>query len=420
MHTRRFAVVFAWTMFISFLVISETQAHTPQGNAGASFKGILPQEEFVIEKTGVVALRHIAQARTDIYHKSWASARREAKEANLLFDSIRDDLSTAVAKNLIAIARKHLEYEPAAKVERDLTSIFSALDRIETYVPTDKARRHLEQAREYLRKEDKQGADRELSRASRTLVVIQVELPILGAEKYIARAQGYLTQKNGQGADKALQAAERVIGPLTLGVESPLFSARNSFWLAVKNYSAARRAEARTYIEQARTYLENAKKAGSAKEREEASKLSRGMDELEKKVESGSKDAESALRSAWERSEALAERSAEYLVIRLLGTESDLSGENNLIEAKLHVSYAETYQLTAREPDKVAKELAEADSYLKKAQQGGLADKATRKKLGTMESAVLSLKANPEQRDPSVQERYESIKEQLSELIKKL
>lgn len=77
--------------------------------------------------------------------------------------------------------------------------------------------------------------------------------------------------------------------------------------------------------------------------KEEANKLSAELSELEKKLAGDGKVAESELKAAWEKSEALAERSKAYLSADLSEAETTLGVENNHIEARLHVTYAETY-----------------------------------------------------------------------------
>ncbi len=86
----------------------------------------------------------------------------------------------------------------------------------------------------------------------------------------------------------------------------------------------------------------------------------------------------------------------------------------------MHVAYAETYQVTTREPDKAVKELDMAAAYMKKAEQDHLADKKSREKMGEVEKALQTLKANPNSSDLVVQESYDSIIIALSTLIQEL
>lgn len=207
---------------------------------------------------------------------------------------------------------------------------------------------------------------------------------------------------------------------LSTGVYSPITQAKLNAWLALRNYSSERRPEAGTYLKQARENLEKVIASGSATVKEEAGKLSQEVAKLEKNLAGEEKVAVSALRATWEKSEALAERSAAYISAGLSEEETTLRVENNLIEARLHVAYAEIYQVTTAEPDKATKELDKAYSYLKKAARNSLAGPADRKKIRRIDSALLALKANLDKSDAVVHERYDTIKEELTDLIQKM
>lgn len=410
--------VFTASILIATVGISHSQAVLQ--HPGKLYMSIMPQEEAVIARTAVVVQRHIAQARADIRSKSLKNAGYEVAEAARLMRTMRDNLSSSMAKNLITIARKHLEYEPAKRVLRDLPPIYASLDEIEDYLPTDKARRHIDQAGKYLEKGDKEGADKELALADRRLVSIAVEIPVIKAEKYVIEAKKYLAEREPGKADAALAVAEQKTQAIYPGLENPLHQADRNLWQATKSYSAGKMVEAKTYIDQAKIYLEKASKTGNAKGKVEAAKLSGEMAALEMKIDKGAKESESVLKSVWERSKALAERTAEYLSAGYEREETTLSDENDLIEAKLHVSYAETYQVTTGEPDKAVKEINEALSYLKKGMHNKLADRATILKISKEEKELNDLKAKPEKNGADVEERYESIKSALSRLIQEI
>ncbi len=345
---RRIYLIVTTVLVIIFatMLSSPTFAQSVQADFTVPYKSITPQVESTIANTVIVALRQISQARADIHRKTLANARHDLAEAARLMESIRDDLSTAIAKNLIRIARNHLEYERAQQVLHDLPLIYSSLDRISVYLPTDKARLHIDRAKGYLERNDKGEADRELALANKSLIVVEVEQPLLGLQRYVTKAQGYLTAGNAGKADEALQIAEQRAMALYSGVNSPLVQAKRHIWLAFRNYSLARHAEAKTHLEQARNYLNRAAAGGSAKGKEEAGKLSQEVSELEKEMAGDGMVAESALKAAWEKSEALVERSTAYLDAGISDQETTLKGESDLIEARLHVAYAETYQVT--------------------------------------------------------------------------
>ncbi|RII29060.1 MAG: hypothetical protein CXR31_04100 [Geobacter sp.] len=411
------AIALVFTMIIA----SSACAQLAQGDdSSIPYRSIMPDVESTIERTAVIALRHISQARADIHREAWASARRDVAESARLLESIRDDLSTSTVKNHIDIARKHLEFEPAQRILQDLPPIYSSLDMISIYLPTDKAKMHIDRAKAYLEKDDKREADRELALADRSLIIIEVELPLLRLQQDVTKAQKYLSAKEARKADEALQVAEHRALSLYTGLYSPLFQANRNSWLAFRNYSTEGRTDTGRYLKQARGYLGKAESGGSAKVKEEVGKLSQEVAELEKKLAGEGKVAESELKSVWEKSKALSERSAAYLAAVIPEEETTLKGENNLIEAKLHVEYAETYQVTTAEPAKAVKELDIAAAYLKKAKQNKMAVKKSLEKMDAAERAIQALKSSPEKNDSAVQERYESLKDVLSTLIQEL
>ncbi len=375
-----------------------------------------PHEEFVISRTAVEALRSIAQARAEIHRHELRVARSDAAEAVRILRTIRDNLTTTMARNRIWIALEHLEYEPAGNVLADMPPIYDALDEIRDYFPTDKAREHVNIAGEFLKKNDRTRAENELRLADAFLVSSDVGLPLEKAGKNLADAISCLDRGDGGKADDALNLAEKNAEAVAAGLTSPLNKAKKSLKAAGDHLAAGNRPETRGYLEQARGYLEKAGREGNA----EAKKLAGEMAGLEKRIESGGKIAETELRSFWERSEALAERSADYLSTDWQKAETTLGGENSLIEARLHLSYAETYQITEKNPSRAAAELGETEVYLKKAMHGKLTDKAAQEKLAKMDKTVLALKAAPGKTGPSVREDYEDIKAELNDLIRRI
>lgn len=397
-----------------------TCAESLHADAPVPYKSVTTQEESTIEKTAIIALRHISQARSDIRRKEYTTARHDLDEAAKLMDSIRDNLSTATVKSLIKIARQHLEYEPAQQVVHELSPIHSALDNISVYLPTDKAILHIGRAKSSLDKGDKRGADRELALADKSLTVIEVEVPLTKTQAYVTKAQGYLAAQNAVKADKALQLAEQRAKAIYSGAKSPLFHAKQTMWLAFRNYSSSSRAETESYLVEARKYLSKAETEGGAIAKEEVGKLRHEIEGLSKKLPAEGKVAESALKAAWKRSEALAERSVAYYSAGLSEAETTLGGEHILIEARMHVAFAETYQVTAAEPDNATREIDKAYSYIQKVTKSSLTGAADRMRLHRIGGILQALKATPEENDAAIQERYDTVKEELSDLIQKM
>ncbi|HTY25091.1 MAG TPA: YfdX family protein [Desulfomonilaceae bacterium] len=389
-------------------------------SARVHFTGILPQEKEVIDRTAVDVLRHIVQARAYIHQKTPGKAGYEVAEAVRLIRTIRDNLSSKQVRDRIWIARKHLEFEPVEEVLSDFRGIYSALNDIDTYLPTDKAKRHIDQAREYLERKEKRQAEGELELADKSLVSVELEIPLLSAEENILKAQEYLGSNNNEKADRVLKIAERKTHAISIIAGSPLRAANRSLWLAIKRYSSGEIAEARAYIEQAKASLERAAQMRDAMQSEKKDKLYKDVTELEKKIAKGGKTGETALKTAWGKSQALIEREAEYLAADWAKTEAIQPRENMLIEAKLHVAFAETYQVMAREPANSVKEIALAEAFLDKLLKSNAADNSVKQEIGTVEKELEDIKAKPEKNDSAVSDRYEAIKTELSDLIKRM
>jgi hypothetical protein len=389
-------------------------------SARVPFKSIPPQEDVVIDHTAVDVLRHIVQARAYLHEKAPGKAGYEVAEAVRLLRTIRDNLSPKLVKDCIWIARKHLEFEPATEVLGDFPAIYAALDDIDTYLPTDKAKRHIDQARERLERKDKREADRELESADKSLLSVEVEIPLLSAEKCIFNAQDFLNRNNDEKADSALKLAEQKTQAISIIVGSPLRAAKRSFWLAIKQYAAGKMAEARMYAEEAKASLEQAAKMRDTMQSEETGKLYKDVVDLERKINKRGKAEGSALVAALEKCQSLIEREAEYLAAGWAKTKAIKPRENMLIEAKLHVAYAETYQVTAREPANVVKEIDRAEGYLGNLLKSNSADKSVQQKISVIEKDLEDIKTHPEKNDTAVWERYEAIKTELGGLIQRM
>ena len=385
------------------------------------YPGVAPGEELTVRRAAITALRSISRARLAIHRNKPANARRDLVQAGRWLEAVRDDLSTAPVKNFIQVARKHLEYEPAHQVQQDLPLIYASLAMLSGYLPTHKVKLHIDRAKDCLERNDKQGADRELALGDDALVIIEVEFPLTMTRKYVKIAQGYLAAGQAGRADKALQTAEKVAITLYTGMNSPpfpLFQAKGNIWLALRDYPSAKEAYAGPFLEKARLNLEKAAAGVNGPGNKEAGKLSKEIAELEKRVSGGGKVAESELKGAWEKSKALAERDADYLAAGWAKEEAaGLHREDNLIEAKLHLAYAESYQVTSAEPANAADELANADDYLTKALQSQSLGVDTGRNIAELKRKIEQIKLNTRENDAMVEESYDAVMANLNRMI---
>jgi hypothetical protein len=379
---------------------------------------IPPIEQGVIDRTVVVTQLHIAQARGYIHRNAPDKAKREIVAAQKLMHTLRYDLSSSVAGDGIAVARKHLEYESAQRVLQDLPAIYHALDQAKGYLPTEDARQHLAQAEKYLKSGDKPRASKELAAADGALPEVEMELPLLRAEKYVVQAANYLAAGELKKADAALGIAEQRMLTASPAGESPLQQAERNLRQASRYSAVGQFPEAKRYLDEAARYLALAAKTGMAAAQQEVAKLSEDLARMKGELDKGDKDRQSIVQSFWERGKALAERSGDYLAARL---EKGKSGgeENQLIEARLHVAYAKSYQLTAADPETAVKEIERAQWYLAKVAAKKSTDTAARRQLAQAVKELEYLKAHPEKSAVGARQRYDSVKSTLKELIQK-
>ena len=391
-----------------------------QADIAIPYRSITSLEESTIEKTAIIAVSNIVLARADIHRKALARAGQDISEASRLMETIENDLSTATPRNLIRIARRRLEFERPEEVLRDFPPIVRSLRMSSIYLPTDKAEHHVIRARESLERQDKRGAGRELALAEKSLLIIEVDLPLLKAQHNVAAAQGYLAAGQAGQADKALNLAAQKTMALYSLVSSPLVQAQRNLWLAYANYSTEKKYDVGPFLERATGKLGEAALGGNESVKEETGKLSLEISDLKKKLEGGGTIAEASFGSVWAKCRALVERSAAYLAADVSKDETTLKGDNNLIEAKLHLDYAEIYQVTSSEPDKAVRELDSAAGRIRREAASVLTSVKDKKKLKAMESSIQLLKADVDKRGEAVTERYESLGQELSAMIQRL
>ncbi|WP_183362993.1 YfdX family protein [Geomonas limicola] len=398
---------------LSMPVLAEAaQANRDPGRI--PYRSVLPLFESTADRTTLIIARQVAQARLYLYRQNPQAAGRELAAARRLMNSVAEDLTAGPLKNRIRIARLHLTYDPPAKVLGEFPQMFSELHRISVYLPTDKAAIHLERARKLLEHRESGKAADELSRAEALLVTVNVESPLSVALAASAQAQSYLNLYHYRKADRVLARIEEQLMTVNAYLASPLHGARENSWLALGNRSTAGR-----HLSDTRKNLEQAgvqEKQGRA----EIGQVTQQVARVEKKVEEKGKLEESELKGLWEECKALEERAVAYLSTRLTEEETTLKGDSDLIEASLHLDFAETYQLTTQEPEKADQELSVAYRLVKKAENSPLAGPTDRKTIAAIGRAILKLQENPGERDVNAQVGYERTKQELRALQQRI
>ena len=381
-------------------------------------KSVTPEEESIISLVAARALCHIAQARYAIHQHDVNRAIEELRKSLTAMNQIKTVLPTAKAKDYIRVAILHLSYEKPTEVMKDLIAIYASVDAIEDLVPVDVAREHVDKAKKNLEKGNRKEAEEEFELANQALIDTETDLPLAHTEAQVLKAYAYLAQNQSERADKALKSAEKGVRYVGLSIYSPMVKSKKILKQSSEDFAGGRLQAVRAGLRQAKVYLQEVIKTGDDRIKAEAQKLLNDIVSVEDQLESSGKGAASAIDGLWEKARALSERSAEYVSTDWKELTTTSKTKINLMEAKLHVAYAQIYQDTTGELAKVKPEIDEADSYLKKAEQH--ADDKTQARLVAISEELKEARAHLEEKGPDVRARYEKIKADLGELIRKM
>lgn len=245
---------------------------------------VIPEERTVLARAAARILRHIADARGEIYEKKPKAALEELKKIDKQVHIINAGRPIAVIKDHVWVAKKHLDYENSTEVAADLIPIYTDLTTLEDFVPVEQAKKHLDQAGEHLKKGNKQAAKEELAAVDEALTYTEVDLPLAETEHQVALARKFLAQNKLQDADKALKAAEDGVQVLSVGVEGPLVQAQRSLQRARKNHAVRKDAAARADLENASAWIDRAQQSSDKGIRAKAVELGNSLKKMEKQL----------------------------------------------------------------------------------------------------------------------------------------
>jgi cytochrome c556 len=381
-------------------------------------KIVTPQDESIISPVAARALCHIARARYAIHQQDPDRAIDELRRSLMEMNQIKKVLPTARAKDYLRVAILHLSYEGPKEVTQDLIPIYASIDDIEDWVRVDVAREHINKAKNNLEGGNKEEAKKEFALAEQALIDTEMDPPLAHTEAQLLKAYAYLSQNQSDLADKALKSAERGVRYVGLSLYSPMAKSQRILRQSSEDFAAGRLEAAKAGLRQAKEYLAEVVRTGDDNIKAEAGKLVKEIGVVEDQLERGGKEIASAIHGLWERAKALSERSAEHVSTDGEELTAAVETKRNLIEAKLHVAYALIYQDTTGEVGMVKSEIDEADSYLKNAEQQ--ANDEAQAKLAAISQELKELRAHLNEKGPDMRARYEKIRAELSELIRKM
>jgi hypothetical protein len=402
------------------IVSSPLSAATVQENVTVTpSRSVSPREDAIISAAGVKVLRHIAQARGDIHSKDPESARTELDQAEQLLDIIQAALPTTEVKDRIWVAKKHMEYEDTQDVLPELIPIYASLDDLVDIMPLDGAKQHLDEAREHLKSGDKEKAKAALEATDAALQYTEVELPLNTTRQFVVAAKADLSKDNTQDADRALKAAEDSVVYLSFAVEQPLFAAKALLWQTALDLGAGQNDLAKADLRDAIGYLKTASESDQKPTQEAASELLGQARQLQQDLDAG-QDISTRLRSLWERTHALADRSLEYLAADWAQYRAESPIKSDLIEAKLHVANARIDRFTGHEEVRAAEELNAAGRFLAQAVEQTATHQTEagyQERIAKLQKSVNDLKADTE---VAAESKYTAIEEALRGMIQSL
>jgi YfdX protein len=376
---------------------------------------LTPDEEFIMAFNSAKALPHLASARKDIVRNNIPGAQSEVGQALTLIDEMKSRFPVIRLEELIAAARIRLSYEEPKLALAYLELITPALANIQEPAASSEATEALERAKAFLKNSDKEAADHELAALEEVLNFKTAARPAGLVEKYLLAAEAQLDKSQPENADRSIEAAEDSLRFLAVKVDTPMFQAKQSLWQATLDYTAGRWSAAKADLGRASALLEQAVKTASTDSRVEIRSLDRDVHELIKKTAQDEQILGDSISGLWRRSESLADRAFDYQVAAWEKLQSAGTGSEDLIEAKLHVAYAEIDEFTSRDKQKSETELEKAESYIGQAipQMSGKA----KPELEKVEKELTLAKTEIRKDEPGQKERYAAIKDTLSSLI---
>lgn len=377
-------------------------------------QSLTPDEEFTMAFTAARAQRYLASARGYIVQKNIPGAERELGRALTLIDEMKSQLPGAKVQELISTARTHLTYEDPKKVIQDLDSIVASAAEIRQPSVAKAVTQHLDRARALMEKGDKK-ADQELAAAADVLMDMRVARPLALIEKQVLAAEGELATRQPKDADRSLQTAEDGLRVIAVQVDTPVFQTKMSLWRASVNYAAGGWEAAKADLERASALSDQALKSATAESRTEIQDLNNDIGALLRQSTQSGKNLGNSINEVRERSDSLVERALDYNITMWERFQATHRGSPELIEAKLHVAYAEIYEFTTGDKQKADMELGKAESYVRKASPQ-ISEKA-KPILEGIDKQLIVAKTQVGSNGPGQRERYEVIRSELTRLI---
>lgn len=392
---------------------AETGPGAPSGIRGAT---IPSQEGMAAAATKV--LHHIVEARAAIHNGEAKRAEHELHQALALIDHIKTVRPGTRVEDHIWVAEKHLDYQEPHEVALDLIPIEVSLADLEEVISARRAQRHLHDTKAHLGRGDADAARMELKQLRESLTQTEIDLPLTSTEQHIDKAFALLAEGKTARAEEALKEAEAGVQFVSLGKSIPLARARRALWQAMEDYSAGHHEAVAADLARALKWLEWINVGTDTKTGREAQRLRAEIKELLDRETHKTPETESEMAGFWHRTVGLVEREAEKLYHGWRDQQSDNHLYRQLIDAKLHLFYAEHELFESGDADGAKQELRETTDYLRAAAE--MASGARKARIEVLEKEVTalgSLAANP---DAKARSRYDKALADLRRMVEEM
>jgi len=385
----------------------------PTAAAAVPAAATMPTEGMSAAATKV--LHHIVEARALIHQGAAQQAEEELRKALKRIDHIKAVRPSTRIADHIWVAEKHLDYQEPHEVALDLIPIEISLADLEEVVSVKRAKRHLEQTKAQLGRGDIESARVQLEQLRETLAQTEVDLPLISTEQHINSAFALLAEGKTAEADASLKAAEAGVQLVSLGKSVPIAKARRALWQAMEAYSGGHHDGVKAELNQALKWLEQVKAGSDTKTGEEAQRLRAEINELLERETHKGPEAEKELSGFWHRAVGLVERDAEKLYHAWRDQQSENHLYRLLIDAKLHLFYAEHELFESGDTEGAKQELEETAGYLREA--AAQASGARKARIQALEKEVASLFSPAAGPDADTRKRYDQALAELRRMV---
>jgi YfdX protein len=375
-----------------------------------------PDEESIVATYASRAVRNIAMVRRDLSQKRIPDAQNDLGKALTDIDRMKSRFVTSRLQELVEAARIRLTYEQPNQVLNYLDSITPLLTDIQEPRASQEAHYALERAKSALKSNDKKGADNELALLDDGLIYNTATRPLALAERSLLQAAAELDQERIGSAERSLDSAEARLRSMAIELNTPVSRAKEQLKQAAVHESAGRWSDVKTDLQDASNFFDEALKRASAAGRDDLRELKRDTESIINRVkEGGGKHFSGSVASLLKRIDAVQQRGLEYNTAAWEKFQASSPGSEDLIDAKLHLRFAEIYEFTTGENDKARAELNKAESYVEKAKSQVSKDKKS--ELTELIKEIAVTKADIGKYSAEQNKRYAALGTTLTQLV---